>query len=209
MQCSSPESFNSVDQAHSADDHRSALRTTLSKIALYNFAAEHRLDTPIELAERLILCVSLANEDRPLTRLELRQITMINPFTIDSALINLVQRDEVHMILQQTSDQAVYGLTALGQTVAVSLDSWTTSFYQYARCGSDTGVRDLLHQLQQAIRNMIATDTIPTMRTCIACEYFSSAAHALDPQTAGYCRFLRTPLSIQRTKSAAPGIHTP
>jgi len=209
MQCSSPESPDSVDQAHPADDHRSALRITLSKIALYNFAAAHRLDTPIRLAEHLILCVCLANENRPLTRLELYQITMINPFTIDSALINLVQRDEVDMVPQQTSDQAVYRLTALGQTVAVSLDSWTTSFYQYARCGSDTGVRDLLHQLQQAIRNMIATDSLPIIRTCIACEYFSSAAHALDPQTAGYCRFLSTPLPIRTAKSAAPDTHTP
>ena len=209
MQCSSPESFNPVDQAQPAEEHRSALRITLSKIALYNFAAAHRLDTPIRLAEHLILCVCLANENRPLTRLELYQITMINPFTIDSALINLVQRDEVDMVPQQTSDQAVYRLTALGQTVAVSLDSWTTSFYQYARCGSDTGVRDLLHQLQQAIRKMIATDTIPTMRTCIACEYFSSAAHTLEQQTGGYCRFLSTPIPIQTTKSSTADPHTP
>ncbi|MBL8072637.1 MAG: hypothetical protein JNM35_16275, partial [Nitrospira sp.] len=128
MQCSSPESFNPVDQAQSVDEHRSALRITLSKVSLYGFASAHRLDTPIKLAERLILCVCLANEDRPLTRLELYEITMINPFTIDSALIHLVQRDEVHMVPQQTGDQAVYGLTALGQTVAVSLDSWTASF---------------------------------------------------------------------------------
>ena len=47
MQCSSPESFASVDHAQPGEDHRSVLRTTLSKITPYNFAAAHSLDTPI------------------------------------------------------------------------------------------------------------------------------------------------------------------
>jgi hypothetical protein len=162
MQCSSPESFNPVDQAQSVDEHRSALRITLSKISLYGFASAHRLDTPIKLAERLILCVCLANEDRPLTRLELYQITMINPFTIDSALINLVQRDEVHMLSpSRRVIRPSMGSPRSDRPWRSRLDSWTTSFYQYARCGSVAGVRDLVHQLQQAIRNMIATDSTP------------------------------------------------
>ena len=87
MQCSSPESFASVDHAQPGEEHRSVLRTTLSKITLYNFAAAHRLDTPIELTERLLLRILLANEDRHLSRTELHKITKINPSTIDSALL--------------------------------------------------------------------------------------------------------------------------
>ena len=204
MQCSSPESFASVDHAQPGEDHRSVLRTTLSKITLYNFAAAHSLDTPIELTERLLLCILLANEDRHLSRAELHQITKINPSTIDSALLNLEQRNEVHTLPQHAPEQTSYELTASGHTVAISLESWTTSFYQYAECGSDAGVRDLLHQLQRAIYSLIATNTIPTTRACIACDFF-----APESQTGGYCRFLSTPLTIQTTRPTASDTRTP
>lgn len=204
MQCSSPESFASVDHAQPGEDHRSVLRTTLSKITLYNFAAAHSLNTPIELTERLLLCILLANEDRHLSRTELHQITKINPSTIDSALLNLEQRNEVHTLPQHAPEQTSYELTASGHTVAISLESWTTSFYRYAECGSDAGVRDLLHQLQRAIYSLIATNTIPTTRACIACDFF-----APESQTGGYCRFLSTPLTIQTTRPTASDTRTP
>jgi len=204
MECSSPESFASVDQVQPGEELRSVLRTTLSKITLYNFAVTHTLDTPIELTERLLLCIFLANEDRPLSRTELHQITKINPFTIDSALLNLEQRNEVYTLPHEAPDQTSYELTASGYTLALSLETWTTSFYQYAQCGSDTGVRDLLRQLQKAIYSLITTSTMPTTRTCIACEFF-----APESQTGGYCRFLTTPLPTQTTKPTASNTRTP
>jgi DNA-binding PadR family transcriptional regulator len=161
MQCSSPESFASVDHAQPAKIIGLCSAQHFAKITLYNFAAAHSLDTPIELTERLLLCILLANEDRLLSRTELNQITKINPSTIDSALLNLEQRNEVHTLPQHAPEQISYELTASGHTVAISLESWTTSFYQYAECGSDAGVRDLLHQLQRAIHSLIATKHNP------------------------------------------------
>ena len=62
----------------------------------------------------------------------------------------------------------------------------------------------LLHQLQRAIYSLIATNTIPTTRACIACDFF-----APESQTGGYCRFLSTPLTIQTTRPTASDTRTP
>ena len=202
MQCSSPESFRSTEQSHAIQEHRSALRTTLSKITLYNFAAAHQFDTPIELAGRLILCVLLANDGRPLSRIALHQVTMINPLTIDSALIHLGQHDEVRPLILGTSEKTVHELTEQGKATALSSDSWTTSFYQFAEYGSDDGVRDLLAQLQQRIRSLITANAIPLLRTCIACDFFLPAARNHSHLLSGHCHFLNIPLPVHITPAA-------
>ncbi|MCS6328060.1 MAG: hypothetical protein H8K06_13370 [Nitrospira sp.] len=209
MQCSSPESFRSTEQCHDIEEHRSALRTTLSKIALYNFAAAHQLDTPIELTGRLILCVLLANDGRPLSRTELHQITMVNPLTIDSALINLGQHDEVRALSRDPSEQTVHVLTELGQATALSSESWTTSFYHFADYGSDAGVQDLLAQLQQRIRRLVTVKAIPILRTCIACEFFLPAARNHSHLPSGHCHLLNIPLTVHITPAATAGNQAP